>query len=112
MLKKRYESSDELIDSIIKRPLEAFFSIRMDGKLLDRINENADDMKDSISEIVNETIALGLCILQCFMHIGELVFFPVVKAVRFVKFRKDVIKREKQYRDDLKRRFVPDEGTR
>ena len=112
MLKVRYKSSDELIDSIINRTVEAFCSIKMDGKLLDRMNENAGDMADSIREIANEAAALGLCILLCFIHIGELVFFPAVKAVRLVKFRADVIKREEMYRDDLRGRFVPYEETK
>lgn len=105
-LRTKYRSSDELIDSIIYRPVEAFFSIQMDSRLLERVNENGDDMKDAILEIGEALVELGLCFVLFIIHVGEFLFFPVVMTVRFMKFRKDVIRREKEYRENLKRRFV------
>ena len=111
MLKKKYKNSDEVIDSIIHRPAEAFFSISMDVDLLERMNENAGDMLDSVLEIGNEIISIALYLIICCMHIVEIVFFPVVKMVRFAKIRRDVISREAYFRDMLRNKYNMDMPT-
>ena len=111
MLRAKYKSSDEVIDSIINRPIEAFFSIRIDGQLLERMNENADDIVDSIREIRDEIVSLTIFIMICFLHIGELIFFPAVRIVRFAMLRRDIIRREKHYRSALRNEYYSDKST-
>lgn len=111
MLKKKYKSSDEMIDSIIHRPIEAFFLIRMDSNLLGRMNENAGDILDSIREIGEEIISIAVYLIICLIHIGEFIFYPVVKMVRFAKIRKNVISREAYFRDKLRKKYNTDIPT-
>lgn len=99
---KKYRSGDELIDSIIHRPWEAFFNIKMDSELLKRMNDNSVDIADSVCEIASEIVMLGWYMLIYFCHIGEFVFFPVVKVIRFVRLRAHIIKNEKRFRAILR----------
>ena len=99
---KKYKSGDEMIDSIIHRPMEAFFSIRMDSELLKRMNDNSVDIVDAFCEIASEIVLLGWYMLVYLGHIGEILFFPVVKVARFARLRGIIIKNEKRFRDILR----------
>lgn len=109
-LRRKYQSSDELVDSIIRRPVEAFFSIEIKSELLKRVNENAGDMADAACEIANDIGMLLLCVLRSLAHIGEFLLYPLLRIVWFARIRRDVIRRERRYRNELKGWFAEDEG--
>ena len=94
-LRRKYQSSDELVDSIIRRPVEAFFSIEIKSELLKRVNENAGDMADAACEIANDIGMLLLCVLRSLAHIGEFLLYPLLRIVWFARIRRKVIREER-----------------
>lgn len=89
MKKPTVNSCDDLVRLIVERPVWAYLHVGMG--MAEEINENGADMLDAIKEIVSNGLYLAACIGVALGHFAMIAVYPVTKAHRLRKARRDLM---------------------
>lgn len=95
MKKPEFSSAREFIQAIIDRPVTMFFAVEMD--VMGEIQENGEYIIKMLKALCFSLAGLLAGLYMAFVHMVTFALYPVTKAVRFYRMRRDVIENKETY---------------
>lgn len=83
---------EKLVNDLREHPVKTFFHFRMDSEELQKkADSNFSLIGASLRAMGVGLAVLALCIARMVKHLGTVACWPIVKAVLYVKMRREVL---------------------
>lgn len=90
MKKLVFKDERELEQAIIDHPFKMY--LRMGTGLKEKINENGENLWSALDDLVVAMAEIAIYTGIALAHMLMLLFFPIIKALGFIKIRNAIIK--------------------
>ena len=96
MKKLVFKDERELEQAIIDHPFKMY--LRMGTGLKEKINENGENLWSALDDLVVAMAEIAIYTGIALAHMLMLLFFPIIKARKFIEIRNAIIKHPGQLR--------------